>query len=117
VTKLLETTTVGLCERSSTRDLANARERPDWPLRANVPHSRGSTAGGPGRAEDATADADLRRAAGWLGPCVRPVTEAEKTLLAAVGIDPAGIEPWTNVTPMSPGILQRHWTQGKDILA
>ncbi len=29
-----------------------------------------------GAAEDATADADLRRAAGWLGPFARPVTDA-----------------------------------------
>jgi hypothetical protein len=70
-----------------------------------------------GRAEDATADADLRRAAGWLGPFARPVTDAEKTLLTAVGIDPTVIEPWTNVTPMSPGILRRHWTQRKGIAA
>ncbi len=70
-----------------------------------------------GRAEDGTAVADLRRAAGWLGPFARPVTDAEKTLLAAVGIDPVGIEPWTNVTPMSPGILQRHRTQKQGIAA
>jgi hypothetical protein len=41
-----------------------------------------------GRAEDSTADADLRRAAGWIGPFVRPISDAEKTLLAAVGIAP-----------------------------
>ena len=63
-----------------------------------------------------TADADLRRAAGWFGPFARPVTDAEKTLLAAVGIDPAVIEPWTHVTPMSPGVIRRHWT-GKEIAA
>ncbi len=63
-----------------------------------------------GRAEDGTADADLRHAAEWLGP----VTDVEKTLLAAVGIDPAGIEPWTNVTPVSPGVIRRHWTKKKE---
>ncbi len=62
-----------------------------------------------GRAEDSTAEADLRRAAGWLGPFARPITATESTLLAAVGIDPAGIEPWTNVTPLSPGLIRRHW--------
>jgi hypothetical protein len=70
-----------------------------------------------GRAEDSTADADLRRAAGWLGPFARPVTDTEKTLLAAVGIDPAVIEPWTNVTPLSPGVIRRHWTKKREIAA
>jgi hypothetical protein len=51
------------------------------------------------------------------GPVRPAITNAEATLLAAVGIDPAGIEPWTNVTPMSPGILRRHWTQKKGIAA
>jgi hypothetical protein len=66
-----------------------------------------------GRAEDATAEANLRRAAGWLGPFARPITDAEKFLLAAVGIDPTGLAPQTNVTPISPGILRRHWTEKK----
>ncbi len=70
-----------------------------------------------GRAEDSTTDADLRRAAGWLGPFARPITDAEATLLAAVGIDPAGLEPQTNVTVISPGILRRHWTQRKEAAA
>ena len=64
-----------------------------------------------GRAEDSTADADLRRAAGWLGNFARPVTDAEWTLLAAVGIDPDGLTPQTNVTPVTPGVLRRHWTE------
>ena len=51
-----------------------------------------------GRAEDSTTDADLRRAAGWLGPFARPITDAEATLLAAVGIDPAELMQQTNVT-------------------
>ena len=66
-----------------------------------------------GRDEDSTADADLRRAAGLLGPFARPITAAEKTLLAAVGIDPAGLAPQTNVSVISPGLLRRHWTQRK----
>ncbi len=70
-----------------------------------------------GRAEDATADADLRCAADWFGPFARPVTDTEKTLLAAVGIDPAVIEPWTNVTPVSPGVIRRHWTKKKESAA
>ncbi len=66
-----------------------------------------------GRAEDATADADLRRAAGWLGNFARPMTDAEWTLLLAVGIDPDGLTPWTTLTVVSPGMLRRHWTQRK----
>jgi hypothetical protein len=66
-----------------------------------------------GQAEDSTTDADLRRAAGWLGSFARPITNAEATLLAAVGIDPAALEPQTNVTVISPGLLRRHWTQRK----
>ena len=63
-----------------------------------------------GRAEDSTADADLRRAAGWLGQFARPITDAEATLLAAVGTDPATVEPQTNVTPITASVLRRHWT-------
>jgi hypothetical protein len=63
-----------------------------------------------GNAEDSTAEADHRRAAGWLGTFARPTTDAERTLLAAVGIDPETLRPQTNVTPITPGVLRRHWT-------
>jgi hypothetical protein len=63
-----------------------------------------------GSAEDSTADADQRRAAGWFGSFARPITDAERTLLDAVGIDPATVKPQTNVTPITASVLRRHWT-------
>ncbi|WP_139177142.1 hypothetical protein [Geodermatophilus siccatus] len=54
-----------------------------------------------------------RGPAGWLGPFARPVTDAERTLLVAVGTDPAVIEPWTHVTPVPPGVIRRHWMRGR----
>lgn len=71
-------------------------------------HDRGACS--IGRAEDSTAEADHRRAAGWLGMFARPITDAEATLLAAVGTDPATVEPQTNVTPITASVLRRHWT-------
>jgi hypothetical protein len=63
-----------------------------------------------GNAEDSTTEADHRRASGWLGTFARPTTDAERTLLAAVGIDPdADVQPYTNVTPITPNVLRRHW--------
>ncbi len=41
------------------------------------------------------------------------MTDAEWTLLLAVGIDPDGLTPWTTLTVISPGVLRRHWTQRK----
>jgi hypothetical protein len=66
-----------------------------------------------GRAEDSRADADLRRAAGWLGNFARPITDTEWALLLTVGIDPDGLTPWTNLTVVSPGVLRRHWIKKK----
>jgi hypothetical protein len=71
-------------------------------------HDRGACS--IGRAEDSTAEADHRRAAGWFGAFARPVTDAERTLLAAVGTDPATVQSQTNVTPLTPGVIRRHWT-------
>ncbi len=66
-----------------------------------------------GRAEDSTADADQRRAAGWLGSFARPMTDTEWTLLLVIGVDPDGLSPWTHLTVVSPGVLRRNWIKRK----
>lgn len=61
-------------------------------------------------AEDATQAADVDRAAtvGWMWPrrFVRPVTPAEATLLAALGIKHTGV---TRVSIWNPAVRNRTW--------
>lgn len=84
------------------------RQLPDHPKGIlTVDHNRETCS--IGKADDSTTEADQRRAAGWMGSFSRPITAAEDTLLAAVGVVPT--KPVTIVTPLTPSVLRRTWTE------
>lgn len=60
-----------------------------------------------GRAEDATRHADYLRTRGRHG-YRRPTTDAERTLLGALGHEPAE-DQVTRVSPLVPSVIRRYW--------